>query len=141
MNSDHKRRDGERQLSKLINLKKAVVRLVRDYEVDNQEVIATVDRNIHELTIELERYKDLSRGRHISDFQILQDLSKLPRILIEGRIVLRLTQKEFAKQVGLTQAQISCYEKSGYAKIKLSKALEIADLVHRELNKGKKVCS
>jgi ribosome-binding protein aMBF1 (putative translation factor) len=125
---------GNRQLSKLIALKRGIVRMSQNFEIDSADVIATIDQRMEKVGEELTRNQQLKRAS-IAQFQVLEAISGLPISLIEARIVLGWSQRELAKQVSLKPQQIHRYEKSQYATIRLSKAIEIACLLERELIK------
>lgn len=116
MNSDRQRREAERQLSKLISLKRELVRLLKNFEIDQQvcaTLTASVDSRTEELKRELELYTGFNSTEQIMvDLQVLRSASKLPASLISGRRSLAWSQKDLAQRATLTPAQICHYRKT-----------------------------
>ena len=76
VNNDRQNLGGKRQLSKLSALKRAILRLTRNFEIDGTDVIATVDRRIEKVAKELERYQELNHAS-TAKFQALTEVSGL----------------------------------------------------------------
>ena len=125
-------RHSQRHLSKLIALKRGIARMARNFELDGSDIIELLEKQIAAISAEIDRYEELPArcGFDSNDFE---SLSKAPSNLIQARISLCWSQTEFAKRVGLTPQQVYKYEKCNYAPIRLSKVLEIADVLKKEL--------
>jgi hypothetical protein len=62
--------------------------------------------------------------------RVLTSLLDLPNVLIEGRVVSRLTQKELARRLGVSEQQVQRYEKTRYAGVGIERLQEVADAAH-----------
>jgi len=76
-----------------------------------------------DLRAELEEYEALESGR-LKVVEV-EDLSDLPRVLIQARIAAGLSQRELAERLGLKEQQVQRYEATEYASASLSRILEV----------------
>lgn len=76
-----------------------------------------------DLRVELDEYQALESGR-LKVVEV-EDLSELPRALIQARIAAGLSQREFAVRLGLKEQQVQRYEATEYASASLSRILEV----------------
>jgi DNA-directed RNA polymerase specialized sigma subunit len=74
-----------------------------------------------QLVEEVEWYERVKR----KDFDTISDLSEVGRLLIALRIAGNLTQKDLAKCLGVTEAQVSRDERNEYHGISLERAQKI----------------
>jgi transcriptional regulator with XRE-family HTH domain len=95
---------------------------------DVEPAVAALEREalrsqLTELQAELDEYDALESGKR----QVLEvdDLSDLPRALIQARIAAGLSQKELAERLGLKEQQIQRYEATDYASASLSRLLDV----------------
>ncbi|MFO7798233.1 helix-turn-helix transcriptional regulator [Rhodohalobacter sp.] len=77
----------------------------------------------NQLKEELEAYEDMKRG----NLGTLYEFNNIGRWLIGVRIALGLSQKEFAKELGVSEAQVSRDENNEYHGITLDKAQRILE--------------
>lgn len=77
------------------------------------------------LLTQIQEYEDLKSGavRKL----VASSLEELPRVLIQARIVNRLSQRELAERIGVKEQQIQRYEANEYSSVSLRRLLEIAD--------------
>lgn len=78
-----------------------------------------------ELRAQLARYDDLRSGR--IGQRTLNSLPELPIVLIEARIVARLTQRDLAERLGVPEQQVQRWEANGYMGVAIDRLQEIAD--------------
>lgn len=80
--------------------------------------------SFHEqLKEEVEYYERVKRG----EFEAIQNLVDVGRILIGARIALGMTQRELAERLDVSEAQVSKDERNEYHGITLEKAQRILD--------------
>lgn len=83
--------------------------------------------SFHEqLKEEVEYYERIKRG----DFEALENLAGLGRLLIGLRIALGMTQSELAKRLSVSEAQVSRDERNEYYGISIEKAQRILDALN-----------
>ena len=76
-----------------------------------------------DLEAELREYESLrSRKRRIIRAETFEDF---PRVLIQARVALGLTQRELAERLGLKEQQVQRYEATNYASASLSRIAEV----------------
>ena len=78
-----------------------------------------------ELRAQISRYEDLRSGRVTQ--RGLCSLRGLPVVLIEGRIVARMTQRDLAERLGIPEQQVQRWETNGYTSVGLERLQQIAD--------------
>ncbi|WP_081862696.1 XRE family transcriptional regulator [Chromobacterium haemolyticum] len=106
-------------------------------EVDSANWISTAQRDalssqVSDLELQMAEYIKLKEGAlHIST---CSDLNDLPRILIQARISLGLSQLELANVVSLPLNTIKKYESSYYKGVSLKKIVEIASALKIKFN-------
>jgi len=135
MNSNRQYVEAQRQMSSLITFKKRAIRMAHDFGIaDSTPLIELLDSQIADLSEELARYQQLNHFC-TAKFPVLENISSLPRSLIEARIALLLSQTDLANQVGLKAQHIQRYEKCGYDSIALAKAIEIGTILQQQLSR------
>jgi ribosome-binding protein aMBF1 (putative translation factor) len=124
-----------RDLSSMKALRQRVSAMLRDFELQDDQVLPTLDSRIEQLSQQLSQYSQ----RHIAEIDAdhLALLPDLPCLLIKARLFLGWTQKELAERTGLRAAQICTYEKESYVSIRLGKAIEIAEVMRGQLAKSR----
>jgi HTH-type transcriptional regulator / antitoxin HigA len=80
---------------------------------------------IEELRHQLDHYEKLRDG-HITSREITS-LHDLPEVLIEARIAAKLTQRQFAKRIGVAEQQIQRWEACNYHGVNFDRLQEITD--------------
>ncbi|MCH2451452.1 MAG: helix-turn-helix domain-containing protein [Gracilimonas sp.] len=82
--------------------------------------------SFHEqLKEEMETYEQMNRG----NLGVLMDFNNIGRWLIGIRIAAGLSQKEFAKKIGVSEAQVSRDENNEYHGITVEKAQRLLELL------------
>jgi len=82
--------------------------------------------SFHEqLKEEVETYEQMKRG----NLGVLMDFNQIGRWLIGIRIAAGLSQKEFAKKIGVSEAQVSRDENNEYHGITVEKAQRLLELL------------
>jgi DNA-binding transcriptional regulator YiaG len=84
-----------------------------------------MESEILELRAQMDRYDDLRNGRVAQ--RTLTSLRELPVALIEGRIAARLTQRELAVRLGLTEQQVQRWEANAYSGVSVDRLQDVAD--------------
>jgi ribosome-binding protein aMBF1 (putative translation factor) len=110
---------------------------LRDATLDDLDPAAkaleqeAVRSQLADLQAELEEYNALEAGK----YQVLEadDLSELPRALIQARIAGGLSQRDLADRLGLKEQQIQRYEATDYASASLTRVLEVVRALNVKL--------
>lgn len=97
----------------------------------HQGMVESLESELAVLQKQLKRYEALKAGKVKS--RRARSLRELPIVLIEGRIVAGLTQREFAKRLGFPEQQIQRYEATLYAGASLQRLQEVADALGLEI--------
>ena len=84
-----------------------------------------------DLEEDLREYEDLKEGRF--EFEKLEVISQLPKLLIRARIASGLTQRELAGLLGLKEQQIQRYEASEYASASFTRIKEVVSALGIEV--------
>ena len=77
---------------------------------------------IDRMQIELQAYDDLKAGKVEIIMGAIEDL---PKVLIQKRISLGMTQKELAAKLGIKEQMVQRYEASGYESIGFARLAEV----------------
>jgi len=128
--------DLKRQLTKWSTLRRRLDILATDFSIDATELLALMDNRAVQFEISLNDYETL-QNTEFEKIDLLRLVSRLPTLLIEARIASGWTQTQLAARIGIKSQQLHRYEKTAYSSIGLSKALEIADILHAELRTRK----
>jgi DNA-binding XRE family transcriptional regulator len=107
--------------------------MANDYSIDSGDLTTFFDTRIDGLSKKLSEYQTHQSAELHEDAEILRQLDRLPTSMITARIALGWTQTELANRTGLRAQHIHRYEKNGYSSMRLSKAIEIARLLHTAL--------
>lgn len=85
------------------------------------------DAIISDLNIEKDDYEYLLSG----GFKIIdpKSIEAIPKAIIQTRIALGLTQKEFAEKVGLKEQQIQRYESEDYQGVSFDRILDFTEVL------------
>ena len=105
-------------------------------EADIDPVILDAQREalkaqIRELETDMSVYLELRTGK-VRTFQI-DNLSELPRVLIDCRIATGMTQRELADRLSLKEQQIQRYETQAYEGASFSRIVDVANAVGIEI--------
>jgi HTH-type transcriptional regulator/antitoxin HipB len=84
-----------------------------------------MESKILELGAQIARYDDLRNGRVAQ--RTLTSLRELPVALIEGRIAARLTQRELAVRLGLSEQQVQRWEANSYNGVSVDRLQDVVD--------------
>jgi DNA-directed RNA polymerase specialized sigma subunit len=82
-----------------------------------------------QLVEEVESYERLKRG----EFEEIQNLRGIGRLLIGLRIAQSLSQRELADRLGVNESQVSRDERNEYHGITLERAAKILDALHADV--------
>jgi ribosome-binding protein aMBF1 (putative translation factor) len=77
---------------------------------------------IDRMQMEIQEYEDLKVGKVEITMGSIEDL---PKVLIQKRISLGMTQKELATKLGIKEQMVQRYEASGYESIGLGRLMEV----------------
>jgi ribosome-binding protein aMBF1 (putative translation factor) len=77
---------------------------------------------IDRMQMEIQEYEDLKVGKVEITMGSIEDL---PKVLIQKRISLGMTQKELATKLGIKEQMVQRYEASGYESIGLVRLMEV----------------
>jgi HTH-type transcriptional regulator / antitoxin HipB len=77
---------------------------------------------IDRMQVEIQAYDDLKAGKVEITMSSIEDL---PKVLIQKRISLGMTQKELAAKLGIKEQMVQRYEASGYESIGFQRLAEV----------------
>jgi HTH-type transcriptional regulator / antitoxin HipB len=77
---------------------------------------------IDRMEAELQEYDDLKAGKVEITMGAIEDL---PKVLIQKRISLGMTQKELAEKLGIKEQMVQRYESNGYESISYHRLTEV----------------
>jgi HTH-type transcriptional regulator / antitoxin HipB len=77
---------------------------------------------IDRMLAELQEYDELKAGRVKITMAAIEDL---PRVLIQKRISLGMTQRELANKLGIKEQMVQRYEANGYESISYQRLTEV----------------
>ncbi len=77
---------------------------------------------IDRIQMEIQAYEDLKAGKVEITMGAIEDL---PKVLIQKRISLGMTQKELAAKLGIKEQMVQRYEASGYESIGFGRLSEV----------------
>jgi HTH-type transcriptional regulator / antitoxin HipB len=77
---------------------------------------------IDRMQVEIQAYDDLKAGKVEITMGAIEDL---PKVLIQKRIGLGMTQKELAAKLGIKEQMVQRYEASGYESIGFGRLTEV----------------
>jgi transcriptional regulator with XRE-family HTH domain len=97
-------------------------------------MIDGMSSQLADLEDELRRYDALRAGR--VEGRVLRSFSELADVLIEGRIAARLTQKQLAQRIGVSEQQIQRYEQSRYSAASLERLQVVAEALKLTVGKS-----
>jgi HTH-type transcriptional regulator / antitoxin HipB len=89
---------------------------------------------IGELEQEIAEYDRLKSGQ-ITKFPI-ESLGDLPRVMIEARIAVGMTQKELAEKIGVQEQQIQKYEANHYRAVGFDRLQEVMSALDMTISKA-----
>jgi HTH-type transcriptional regulator / antitoxin HipB len=88
--------------------------------------VSTVQKSfqiqINELQKQLQEYDDLKAGKIEIKMGSIEDL---PKVLIQKRISLGMTQKELAAKLGIKEQMVQRYESNGYESISYNRLTDV----------------
>ncbi len=128
-------RYSRRQLAGLTALSRRVDNMVRNFAIDQPHHIgvkANLDDVMQKLASDIDEYESMQLD--FTDLAAaLENFSSVPGYLIRARIAVGWSQCDLANAMNTHSAQISRYESSNYAAIRLDRAMAIAALLRQEL--------
>jgi ribosome-binding protein aMBF1 (putative translation factor) len=99
-------------------------------EDEIQRVIDPMESFHLQLEAEVESYEKLKRG----EFEEVENLHGLGRLLIALRIAQGISQRELARRINVHESQVSRDERNEYFGITLERAIKILDALHVKLH-------
>ncbi len=104
----------------------AIKRLLEQADTLSPLQISTVQKSfqtqIDELQAQLQEYDDLKAGKIEIKMGSIEDL---PKVLIQKRISLGMTQKELAAKLGIKEQMVQRYESNGYESISYNRLTDV----------------
>jgi len=128
------RRASMKDLSKLKALRTRVIKMTRDYELEDQSIENLLNQRIDLLTRAVEQH-DQDIRTPAAAFELLTQLRSIPEMLIKARLAAGWTLTELATHSKTNRQQLTRYEKRGYKNISLSKAIAIASALTEALER------
>ncbi|MBX9692578.1 MAG: helix-turn-helix domain-containing protein [Cyanobacteria bacterium] len=127
--------DAKRQRDRCIGWRRRAAEMATSFGIrDVASLLATADECIKSLSKELAEFERFERiNLHGTDpledeLPSLRYLVNVPGDLIKARKILGWSQEVLALQLDMHRAQVARYENELYASIRLTKAIEIANL-------------
>jgi transcriptional regulator with XRE-family HTH domain len=97
-------------------------------------MIDGMSSQLADLDDELRSYDALRAGRVKG--RVLRSFGELADVLIEGRIAARLTQKQLAQRIGVSEQQVQRYEQSRYSAASLERLQIVAEALKLTVGKS-----
>ncbi len=108
------------------DFQQAINRLLEQADTLSPLQISTVQKSfqaqINELQAQLQEYDDLKAGKIEIKMGSIEDL---PKVLIQKRISLGMTQKELAAKLGIKEQMVQRYESNGYESISYNRLTDV----------------
>ncbi len=108
------------------DFEQAIKRLLEQADTLSPLQISTVQKSfqtqIDELQAQLQEYDDLKAGKIEIKMGSIEDL---PKVLIQKRISLGMTQKELAAKLGIKEQMVQRYESNGYESISYNRLTDV----------------
>jgi HTH-type transcriptional regulator / antitoxin HipB len=108
------------------DFQQAIKRLLEQADTLQPLQLSTVQKSfqiqIDELQAQLQEYDDLKAGKIEIKMGSIEDL---PKVLIQKRISLGMTQKELAAKLGIKEQMVQRYESNGYESISYNRLTDV----------------
>jgi HTH-type transcriptional regulator / antitoxin HipB len=108
------------------DFQQAIKRLLEQADTLQPLQVSTVQKSfqiqIDELQAQLQEYDDLKAGKIEIKMGSIEDL---PKVLIQKRISLGMTQKELAAKLGIKEQMVQRYESNGYESISYNRLTDV----------------
>jgi HTH-type transcriptional regulator / antitoxin HipB len=108
------------------DFQQAIKRLLEQADTLQPLQVSTVQKSfqtqINELQEQLQEYDDLKAGKIAIKMGSIEDL---PKVLIQKRISLGMTQKELAAKLGIKEQMVQRYESNGYESISYNRLTDV----------------
>jgi HTH-type transcriptional regulator / antitoxin HipB len=112
--------------SKMDDLVKVLTTLAAEAESLPPLMVAATQNGfqtqIDRMQTELQEYEDLKSGKVEITMGAIEDL---PKVLIQKRISLGMTQRELAEKLGIKEQMVQRYESTGYESISYQRLIEV----------------
>jgi HTH-type transcriptional regulator / antitoxin HipB len=112
--------------SKMDDLAKVLTTLAAEAEALPPLMVAATQNGfqtqIDRMQTELQEYDDLKAGKVEITMGAIEDL---PKVLIQKRISLGMTQRELAEKLGIKEQMVQRYESTGYESISYQRLIEV----------------
>jgi HTH-type transcriptional regulator / antitoxin HipB len=107
-------------------LQQVLEKLLEQSEILSAQQLAAMQNSfqtqIDRMQVEIREYNDLKMGKVEITMGSIEDL---PKVLIQKRIGLGMTQKELAAKLGIKEQMVQRYEASGYESIGFQRLIEV----------------
>jgi HTH-type transcriptional regulator / antitoxin HipB len=106
-------------------LQQVIDKLLEQQNIPPSQVAAmqnSFQTQINRMQMEIQAYDDLKAGKVEITMGSIEDL---PKVLIQKRISLGMTQKELAAKLGIKEQMVQRYEASGYESIGFQRLAEV----------------
>jgi HTH-type transcriptional regulator / antitoxin HipB len=111
--------------SEIDKLQQVIDKLLEQQNIPPSELAGmqnSFQTQIDRMQVEIQAYDDLKAGRVEITMSSIEDL---PKVLIQKRIGLGMTQKELAAKLGIKEQMVQRYEASGYESIGFGRLTEV----------------
>jgi DNA-binding XRE family transcriptional regulator len=113
-----------------------VSKLARAFGLDVSELVVLIDAESFSLNDQIDQFEKCNYAPNLthtgSPFDAMRQIIELPSKFVETRIMLGWSQTDLAKRASLQPRQLSLYETSRYQQIRLSRAIELAQILINE---------
>ena len=106
-------------------LQLTINKLLEQQNIPSSQLVAmqnSFQTQIERMQMEIQAYDDLKAGKVEIIMGAIEDL---PKVLIQKRISLGMTQKELAAKLGIKEQMVQRYEASGYESIRFARLAEV----------------
>ena len=106
-------------------LQLTINKLLEQQNIPSSQLVAmqnSFQTQIERMQMEIQAYDDLKAGKVEIIMGAIEDL---PKVLIQKRISLGMTQKELATKLGIKEQMVQRYEASGYESIGFARLAEV----------------
>ena len=138
--NDQERKRCANQLAGWCAMRRRIVQMCINLQLDSSELADLCVKRSEELQHAIEEYEQARlricpKANSIDYFEPLKNVEKIPEQITELRLALGWSQSDLAKACSVSDSQIHRWEKTGYARVKLSTATKLAKVLIEELQR------
>ncbi len=107
------------------NLQQVIDKMIEQSHIPSNQLAAmqnSFQTQIARMQMDIQAYDDLKAGKVEITLGAIEDL---PKVLIQKRIGLGMTQKELAAKLGIKEQMVQRYEATGYESIGFQRLTEV----------------